>query len=150
MNTYIHYGHKKFDMNKFEKIRNRASANKPFGGLWASDVESEFGWKDWSECNDFNISSLKDFFRFTITPEARILVIDDTKVPVPERKGFPDEPVELMKFLYPILPDFEKISREYDVIDFRYSDGFGLDRKFYTWDCDCVLIMNPNVISIID
>ena len=59
--TYIHYGHKHFVSNDFVEIKNNMW-NKPIGGLWASDINAEYGWKNWCkdeefcECNEENSS----------------------------------------------------------------------------------------------
>ena len=37
---YIHYGCTSFDKLKFQEIK---------GGLWASPIDAEYGWKDWCE-----------------------------------------------------------------------------------------------------
>lgn len=50
---YIHYGHKHFEVNEFEPIRNRELFPKPFGGFLASPVNAEYGWKDWNEAEHF-------------------------------------------------------------------------------------------------
>ena len=50
--NYIHYGSNKFDINIFKKIKNRPKFVKPEGGLWASRVETEHGWKDWCITNN--------------------------------------------------------------------------------------------------
>lgn len=50
---FIHYGSKEFDKDRFTEIHNIPMCNKPSGGLWASPVGVEFGWKEWCEDNDF-------------------------------------------------------------------------------------------------
>ena len=47
--VYIHYGSKKFDTERFTPIQNCYPRNKPIGGLWASEVDAQFGWKTWCE-----------------------------------------------------------------------------------------------------
>lgn len=51
--TYIHYGHRWFEKDLYTQIRNRKYFAKPFGGLWASNVNSKFGWKDWCKVEEF-------------------------------------------------------------------------------------------------
>ena len=43
---YIHYGHNKFDIDRFMPIQNKMFYNKPYGGLWASRIDARYGWKD--------------------------------------------------------------------------------------------------------
>ena len=40
--------------------------------------------------------------------------------------------------------DFEKIAEEYDAIEVNIDNS--LYYALYTWDCDSILIMNPNII----
>lgn len=49
---FIHYGHTKFNIKKFDNIKNKYG-NKPDGGLWLSPVNSKWGWKDWCESERF-------------------------------------------------------------------------------------------------
>ena len=59
MKNYIHYGHTKFDKSVFNKIKNVDCSTKPKGGLWASDVESEHGWKNGAMKMNFEIAIKK-------------------------------------------------------------------------------------------
>ena len=56
---FIHYGHDKFEKDKFELVKNRLDASKPKGGLWASRIDSPNGWKDWCESNEFGTEKLQ-------------------------------------------------------------------------------------------
>ena len=63
MIEYIHYGSNKFDKNKFIPIRNEMFMTKPKGGMWASRVDSDYGWFDWCNNNDFELDFLKKSFK---------------------------------------------------------------------------------------
>lgn len=76
MDTYIHYGHKEFNIDKFMPPKSRQWHNKPMGGLWASKVGARFGWKNWCEQNDYDWCDLKQFFKFKISDNAKILYIN--------------------------------------------------------------------------
>lgn len=65
---YIHYGNKQFLKSRFQAIRNR-DFTKPHGGLWASDVTAEYGWKDWCENEHFRKCTKKNAFYFNLAPE---------------------------------------------------------------------------------
>ena len=144
MQTYIHYGADSFVKEKFEPVKNRRVSNKPFGGLWASDVAAKYGWRKWVERNDHHISSQS--FTFELSPEARIFVIDSSE----KAKKLPERETDQYEIgihtTYPVLPDFEKLATEYDVIDFRISEDRTLYHTLYTWDCDSILVLNPDVI----
>ena len=42
--------------------------------------------------------------------------------------------------------DFEALAREYDVLECSLSKYPSLYWSLYGWDCDSILVMNPNVI----
>jgi hypothetical protein len=139
---YIHYGHKSFDRNRFAPIRNRRCFTKPDGGLWASPVDAEFGWKQWCDENEFRECNMKNSFTFTLTPEARVLRIDTTGVldALPQIKD---------EFSYPgwCQLDFEKLLEQgYDAVELVLSANYQLYWTLYGWDCDSIVVMNPDVI----
>ncbi len=139
-NIYIHYGHKKFEKDKFIEIQNQLF-NKPIGGLWASSLNSKYGWKEWNEseklveCNEFNS------FKFQLKKDARILEIDShevvLKLPV---QGKYDMSCCML------LIDFEKIKNSYDAIEFLVTKDRQLYWDLYGWDCDSILILNKECI----
>ncbi len=45
------------------------------------------------------------------------------------------------------LLDFEKLSKIYDVIEANISNSNELYFALYGWDCDSILVMNPDVIQ---
>ena len=148
MKTYIHYGSKQFDKERFVPIQNCYPRNKPIGGLWASDVKAEYGWKQWCEDNGFYCerNTEDNCFRFTLAENAKILTLvcaDDVKaMPLLGKTGACD-----------YKPNFEEIlSLGYDAIDFRLSEEireFGFDSLYwylYGWDCDSILILNKDIV----
>lgn len=72
MKNYIHYGHTKFDKDSFTKIKNVDCSTKPRGGLWASDINTKYGWKEWCnenefrDCNKENSFTLKSHSNYTL------------------------------------------------------------------------------------
>lgn len=145
--VYIHYGSKKFDTERFTPIQNCYPRNKPIGGLWASDVKAEYGWKQWCEDNGFYCERNTDdnCFRFTLAENAKILTLicssDVKAMPLLGKTG-----------AFDYKPNFEEIlSLGYDAVDYRLSDdcGSAFDNLYwylYGWDCDSILVLNPNII----
>ena len=127
----------KFSRRKFKSIRNRLH-NKPEGGLWASPVDAEYGWREWCEAESWGNLSHSFTFEF----EGNAYVIDSLKdaaaMPWREEYGF--------KF-----PDFEEmVRRGYDAI--YLTERGQIATRFskpslYGWDCECVLVMNPDCIQ---
>jgi len=137
---------KSFDIKKFQPVKNRMHI-KPKGGLWASPINSEFGWKDWCKIESFGDLSYSFEFLF----EGNVFVVDSLKdiesIPWIELNYYP-----VIKSPFTKFPDFEKILLlGYDAVlltrkgeqETRFSEPVCL----YGWDCESVLIMNPSGIS---
>lgn len=45
----------------------------------------------------------------------------------------------------PKLVDYEKMSKDYDAIDFKVRELYW---TMYTWDCDCICVLNKDRIVI--
>ena len=145
MVKYIHYGSSAFFPEKFRKVENvDIGGNKPRGGLWASRVDAKYGWANW--CNDINVFSamFKRSFQFTLSNNAKILEIHcmEDLSELPKRKNF-WSPLMISK----IFPDFEKMMDDgIDAVELFLSDDEDLFYGLYGWDCDSILIMNPEII----
>lgn len=138
----IHYGSYFYTPGLIRPIRNRATINKPLGGLWASPIDAEFGWKDWLLAEDWETERLNWWFEFEIDT-TNMYMIDcyaDLKALICESRG---------------TIDFELISKSIDAIYLtakgmertRMNPRGGIEGSLYGWDCECVLIMNPAIIQ---
>ena len=140
---YIHYGHNKFDKDKFKPIKNVKSLGiKPNGGFWGCRKDANRSWFDWCIREDYEVDSLKKSFEFTISKNAKILTIDNHKKldKIPKRDDI-DTSIVYMAL------DFEKLSEGYDAIEVFISKDEQLYWDLYGWDCDSILIMNPDIIE---
>ena len=148
MEKYIHYGHKNFDVNLFCPIKNRDFFVKPDGGLWASNINAEYSWKDWCESTEFKSCNEDNSFTFFLSEDAKILKIKSSD----QLKLLPklDGETETGCVVSWVLLDFEELSREYDAIEVYISYDKNLYFDLYGWDCDSILIMNPGVINMIE
>ena len=154
MTTYIHYGSKHFDPNKFQPIKNIECFVKPEGGLWASNVASNYGWRNWCLNANFD-TNLEDSFCFTISETANILTITN----VNQLKNLPQMGNKLSILPFVFL-NFEKIlANGVDAIEVLISQDSTNEGNIFinnlyiclnTWDCDSILIMNPNIIKEIE
>lgn len=134
----IHYGAIEYNPEKFEPIRN-GGWFKPSGGLWTSPVNSKYGWKEFceSETNELGHS-------FELKFHGKVLTIDKYKdleqLPWYEPDYGPPSVVW-------------KIVKECGVDAVHLTlQGFQQTRlthpyDLYTWDCETVLVMNPECIS---
>ena len=150
MALYIHYGSANFNPRYFTEISNIKDWSKPCGGFWASRVGAKRSWRKWCENEGFNLENLNTYFRFLITPAAKVLHLYSSKdldlMPhcndCSDRGGY---------FFY---PDFEQMVKNgWDAIELHLSstdrnwDIDGLYLRLCGWDCDSILIMNPKIIS---
>ena len=143
MKNYIHYGHTKFDKSMFTKIKNVDCSTKPKGGLWASDVEAEHGWKEWCNENEFRNCDKENSFTFTLSDDVKILYIES----VNDLQSLPKVDDKFgINFSSWILLDFEKLAEIYDAVEVSISSDFDLYYKLYGWDCDSIVIMNPDIV----
>lgn len=139
---YIHYGDDNFDIDKFIPISNRPEATKPLGGFWGSRRNADFGWKEWCTEIDLKSKDLTKKIQFSLSNGAKILVINNIKLldKLPQ-----NEENHIVNKLFVTL-DFEKLSKQYDAIEVLISEDERLYELLYGWDCDSILVMNPNVI----
>ena len=145
---YIHYGSDHFDAAKFRPILNSGfMMSKPLHGtgLWASPINSPLGWRDWCVDNKFNLESLDAAFRFVLKPDAAVYhihsIADVYKLPC---RNDTDDITS-----YPI--DYEAAARMYDAIEVDLiSGGYELVQLMYGWDCNSILIMNPDVVMEVE
>lgn len=140
MSIYIHYGHKKFDRQQFQEIRN-CEWIKPQGGLWASDIKAVLGWKHWCENENFRECSEENSFMFILTEDANVLHIRNKE----DLKDIPEEISELARSMK--IMDFEALKcLGVDAIELHLSEDHRLYWELYGWGCDCILIMNPDIV----
>lgn len=154
MKTYIHYGAKAFMPELFVPIQNRYFV-KPHGGLWASPTDAKYGWKEWNKDSGF-IEIIEDrSFKFTLTEDAKVLhiysVSDLDVLPKLEIPGMLNFNIGM------VYLDFEALMEQgYDAIELHLSEedktnnGFmeGLYWNLYGWDCDSILVMNPDIVVV--
>lgn len=148
---FIHYGHRRFDKRRFMPIHNEEGRNKPRGGLWASPVDSDYGWKSWCEDAAFRECDEQNSFTFALKPEANIYYIRSVEaansLPRAEnRYGIEDLMLET-PFSMIMGVDFESMVKDgIDAIIYEQSACPQLYWKLYGWDCDSILVMNPEVV----
>ncbi len=147
MVEYVHYGHKEFSKELFQPIKNREMFPKPTGGFWASRTNALYGWKDWCKDNDFGDCGEDNCFKFSVSENANILTINSTD----DLKGLPKakQPVPVESSLWDNYLDFEQLlSNGTDAVEVNISFDRNLYMVLYGWDCDSILIMNPNIVCV--
>lgn len=140
MTTYIHYGANRFDLEEFKPIRNEPCFTKPMGGLWASDIEAPYGWRDWCEDEHFHMDQFEKFFQFHLSEDANVFFVDSHE----KLEQLPQAEGSIPKWY---LIDFEAaLAQGIDAIEISISKCTELYWDLYGWDCDSILIMNKDVI----
>lgn len=148
---YIHYGSSEFDKNRFKPIKNGHLESKPFGGLWASPVDSKWGWSNWCKAEEFRLDALITSFSFVLTDDARVLHLrsgsDVDKLPKYNPFVCINAPLTYI--------DFEALAKDYDAIEAHIYEEEEPDDipwqnhlswKLYAWDCHSILVMNPDIV----
>ena len=151
MKKYIHYGSSKFikhlcgiyDNQEFWIRNSLFLYNKPYGCLWGSPVNPpNIGWKEWCEDNDFYLERLDRHFIFTLSDNAKIAEITDDKTLSNFKEKFmiKDEWGRENKLDIAAIYDagYDAIEVELNTEDIYWT--------FYGWDCDSIVILNPNVV----
>lgn len=148
---YIHYNSDVFDKERLKRAltynKKYRKFDKPFG-LWASPVDSQLGWKEWCECERFRLESLEKSFTFTLSPEAKILTINNLKdaasYVIEDCKELRDGRLD---FYYDRL-DLANIYENYDAMEVNISNDYRFRNSvFHGWDVDSICIWNPDIIS---
>lgn len=114
---------------------------KPFGGFWASRKNSDEGWKDWVAENELTVGNFNSSFEFSLKKDAKILLIDN----IDTLSNLPKVNSDISLRLWSLL-DFEKLSKDYDAVEVLISEDRRLYQQLYGWDCDSILIMNPDIV----
>ena len=161
--TYIHYGNNKF-VPEYMKRKCNAIDNKPSFGLWASKTDADFGWKDWCMAEDFRNCDETNSFKFTLKDDAKVMYISGDGIP------------DVLKPYYVSRDNWHKMIKNnpnakridfdsiiadgYDAIEFDYSNTSSWNCResrfnelydlMYGWDCDSIVILNPDVVEIIE
>ena len=146
--TYRHYGHKMFDRFSFKSVRN-SGFNKPIGGFWASRTDSSFGWKEWNDYSQYQKCEEDAKIVFQLTDRAKVLELrsmEDVKN-MNEKYGIKELAYEKLGYGTVMPLDFEKIKQDYDAIECFISTGYGVYDSMPDWDCDSIVILNPDVVE---
>ena len=183
--TYIHYGHSAFDPSLFNPVKNcrftydLASAkteearrwmeemnyqDKPEGGLWASRIGDHQGWEPWCRRNRFNVSDLKQYFRFDLRKDARVVSIStlDDIIALPLQKPWQpkdrswmeqlnpgetptQDQLEALYTQNPVFLDFEEMVRQ-SVDAVEIVDWGAVREAFPLWDCNSLFVLNAAAV----
>lgn len=153
---YIHYGSKKFDKKRVTCKRPSHLGSKPNYGLWASPLDTNWGWKDWCDNEGYMECTEENSFMFSLTSTAKILNIftEDDIMPYISRSEQWAVLSDWRTHIYGSAPktsvidtiDWDKIvSDGYDAVELYNSIDLHYT-VFNSWDCDSIVILNPDIV----
>ena len=141
----IHYGSSEYNRKSFRPISDKVAWNKPDGGLWTSPVGSEWGWSDWCKAEDFGDLSKHfelDFFGTVLTIDS---VGDLDKFHWFDGGGLPLHVSFTSLCVKPFVYDAIHLTEKGE-----QATRLTSPKHLYGWDCETVLILNPDSIKQID
>lgn len=157
--TFIHYGSSYFDPTIVENSKDHSTClNKPSFGLWASPVDSDWGWKDWCESEEFYKSDFSKYFVFKLKSNAKMLTIRSLKDWDKILNEVLKDSFNTSKDIFVTIDSdqrnkiWEYICKKYDAILVIMSDHYGtmhMSFEFNAWDCDSIVVFNPEVVNIV-
>lgn len=143
---YIHYGSTAFNPEMWHDVKNGGNITKPTGGLWASPIDAEFGWREWNAESHFMTCNKENSFVFTLSKKANVLRIHTAS----DMGKLPQRELEFPTIATQIAIDFEKCVKEgIDAIELCTLDN-GLYWALYGWDCESIIVLNKDVIKVKD
>lgn len=140
-----HYGSDTYLPEKVLPVQNSKWIKpKKEGGCWTSPVDSKWGWKDWNEGEQFAECNERNSFTICLKETAKIFVIDSLE----DLKNAPLTDGYSTRVL-----DFEAIAKYYDAIWLtekgQNATHFSYPLNLCGWDCETVLILNPDCCTAV-
>ena len=157
-NEFITYGIfvQKEKFHNITKDNRLYYLNKPNGGLWGSPIDSEWGWKDWCDCENFRQDTFGTYTKWRLRNPNKILVIDSYDDLVRVMNKYGDNYSQISGYYL----NFSKIKEDYDgmMLTARGNAECHLPMKSYfgnyidlnAWDCESIIVWKWNQIKIIE
>lgn len=123
--------------------------------MWGSpkhDNEYIGTWHEWCMCNHFNTGLSNYYIEYKIKEDSNLYIIDSQNdlIKLIESYDRVENELPITVFVY---PNFEAIAKDYDGIYLtqkgQYDTHMPIDKyeyNLYGWDCECLLIFNPDII----
>ena len=156
--NFISYGLTKEDFRKDKvSVRNRSCMRlKPGGGFWACPVSSmKRTWKQFCIEEDFQVSSLKKSFIFSLKSCARIFYVHNVSGWQHLINKYGNRRYLAPGTNYDAMIDFTKMAHDYDAIYFHAPKVEGFSGGLYSdlfygaaaVDVESICIFNPDIIN---
>ena len=131
-----------FSYKKIIEIENKTQSNAPApkpNGFWVSCENSDLGWKEWCETNDFD-GNWDYSYKVYLTQHANILLLENSQ----QIKDFSEK--------YSAgdwIVDWKEVAKIYDgiiIAPYQWSCRLNVS-WYYTWDCASGCIWNAKAIK---
>ena len=143
---YITHFKSKFDESKIViNLKSTGIKNKPEKALWACRTDKDY-WVEWCKDNiDDTVDIYVDKKTFSLKEGSKIYTIDkvDDVYYLAEKEYF------IPVYHNDVCLDFPRLP--YDAIEYNdacighfFYDNF--ETSFNSWDVECLLVLNPNII----
>ena len=127
------------------------SLNKPTGCLWASPVDASYSWMDYCTDNEILLDRFNHSIEFNIKEGNKILEIGMKDV-----ENYGKQESYINNYIVDDRLDFKKLYNDgivaVELLDACIGHCFinKLEANFNAWDCDSIVILNPECINITD
>lgn len=132
---------------------------KPDKGFWGSPVDAEYGWKEWTEEENFRDYDYDNPIYWTLT-SGKILQIDwddvkdRTSGDLTKYLIMPNGIGRSMNDLCVVL-DWDKMLKD-DIVAVQLMDGcighcfkYDLEMHFNAWDCESIVVLDKSRLKFI-
>lgn len=145
-----HFTAKPFVFRPRRKYKIESSRFPPMKprGLWLSD-EKDFGWKQWCDEQQWNLSSLVHRTDFVVLDNSQWLVLDNAQKILEFTREFkiPDEKFAVLRSI-----DWARVQKEYAGIlisPYQWSLRFHAETFwYYGWDCASACVWNLKTVKV--
>lgn len=144
----VHYSKdKSFELRPIT-IKNAGTEGiwcKPIGGLWASPLDSKFGWQDWCQAEKFGDTGKQ--LRVIIDIDMGNFITINSKADLSQLPWYHLAGLNLLEAI-----DFEKLAADgvdgiYLTEQGQWATRFSYPQSLYGWDCESILILNERCIK---
>lgn len=165
MKKYVTYGlGNKFDINKVV-IKLKTSIGKPEGAFWGSPIDAKYGWKEWTQNNDYiphknRYDKFEDYYKpentiiWTLEEGTKVLdiyTVDDLEEF--KKKGYiflATDVYERYEWNFSnILEDGYSAIELHDAYIGHYFSSV-LEMFMNAWDCESIAVLKPEKIKQVD
>lgn len=134
---------------------------KPDKGFWGSPVDAEYGWKEWTESENFRDYDYNNPIYWTLT-SGKILQVGWDEVNNKETSNLTKyvkpvyvKPVMIGDYCSYSVLDWNKMLED-DIVAVQLMDGYighyfkyDLEERFNSWDCESIVVLDKSRLKFI-